>query len=339
VQRWSLQRAFTATGLPLALALAVLGLGVVAAAALWWVRGRDVAHPETGTPTSPFVEREGRVVFAPPHAVRPGQLGTLVDERADVIDVTATIIDLAVRNYLFVEELPHGEYGLRDWLLRRHHTGGDELLGYEREVLDGLFERGDEVRVSELGDSLRSRLSAVQGQLYDDVVRQGWFAERPDAVRNRWTTAGWVLVVAGAVLTGVLAVASRFALVGTAVVLAGIALVAAGQAAPARTALGSRATEDLRHLRAFLDRSGVDEVPPGQREELASRCFPYALVFGIGERWAEIIAGLDEDLEPDDPLHWYGAPDNWHLSDAAPSLLQLSTALGGAVAARRLLSD
>jgi uncharacterized protein (TIGR04222 family) len=266
-------------------------------------------------------------------------MGTLVDERADVIDVSSTVIDLAVRNYLFVEELPHGEYGRHDWLLRRRHEGGDELLGYEREVLNALFESGEEIRVSDLGESLRSRLPSVQAALYDDVVRQGWFAERPDAVRNRWTTAGWVLVVAGVVLTGVLAVASRFGLVGLAVVVAGVALVAAGLAAPARTARGSHVLEELRHFREFLEQGSVGDLPHEQREELASRCYPYALVFGLGERWAAAIAALDEDEEPDEPLHWYGAPQNWHLSDAAPSLIHLSTALGGAIASRRLLGD
>ena len=175
--------------------------------------------------------------------------------------------------------------------------------------------------------------------LYDDVVQQGWFAERPDAVRNRWTTAGWVLVVTGVVLTGVLAVASTFALVGLAVVLAGVALVVAGQAAPARTARGSRALGDLRQFRSFLAQATLDDVPTAQREELASRCYPYALVFGLGERWAEMIAGLDQDADPDEPLYWYGAPENWHLSDAGPSLIHLSTALGGSIANRRLLGD
>jgi hypothetical protein len=97
--------------------------------------------------------------------------------------------------------------------------------------------------------------------------------------------------------------------------------------------------EELRHFREFLEQGSVGDLPHEQREELASRCYPYALVFGLGERWAAAIAALDEDEEPDEPLHWYGAPQNWHLSDAAPSLIHLSTALGGAIASRRLLGD
>ncbi|MBA3310694.1 MAG: DUF2207 domain-containing protein, partial [Nocardioidaceae bacterium] len=212
--RWSLARSFAATGTPLWVALAVLALGLLAALALWLTRGRDTGRADA-VAVHPLVDGpDGDVAFAPPSAVRPGQMGTLVDERVDVVDVSATVIDLAVRNYLFVEELPHDGYGRRDWLLRRRNQAGDELLPYEREVFEALFADGDEVEVSALDDSLRERLPGVQALLYDDMVAQLWFGERPDSVRGKWTTAGWVLVAAGAVLTLVLALASTFGLVG-----------------------------------------------------------------------------------------------------------------------------
>jgi hypothetical protein len=48
----------------------------------------------------------GPVEFVPPDQVRPGQVGTLIDEHANLLDVTATIIDLAVRGFLKITELP-----------------------------------------------------------------------------------------------------------------------------------------------------------------------------------------------------------------------------------------
>ena len=41
---------------------------------------------------------------APPDDVRPGQAGTLLDGVANPCDVTATIVDLAVRGYLRIED-------------------------------------------------------------------------------------------------------------------------------------------------------------------------------------------------------------------------------------------
>ncbi len=251
-------------------------------------------------------------------------MGTLVDERADVIDVTSTVIDLAVRNYLFIEELPGSSTSQGDWLLRRRNDAGDELLPYEREVFAAIFDSGDSsdaVPLGALDTRLRPRLGTIQALLYDDMVRQGWFGERPDAVRSRWTTAGWVLVAAGVVLTGVLAWVSTFGLVGLAVVLSGVSLASAGQVAPARTASGSRVLSELQDYRSFLAESTSADIPLGQREELVSRIFPYALVFGLGERWAASLAALDTDDAADEPLYWYGGPHEWHLSDSAPQLL------------------
>ena len=53
---------------------------------------------------------QGPVEFEPPDGIRPGQLGTLIDEQANLLDVTATIIDLAVRGFILIQEVP-GEDG------------------------------------------------------------------------------------------------------------------------------------------------------------------------------------------------------------------------------------
>ena len=67
-----------------------------------------------------FTDRSGPVLFRPPDGLRPAQLGVLVDERADPVDVTATIVDLAVRGYLTIEEIPkHGWRGKPDWTLTK----------------------------------------------------------------------------------------------------------------------------------------------------------------------------------------------------------------------------
>jgi hypothetical protein len=335
--RWSLARSFTASGAPLWLALGVLILGLGAAFVLWWVRGRDADNGPT-TAVDPLVDvGDGRVTLAPPGGVRPGQMGTLVDEHADVVDVSATIVDLATRNYVFIEEIPRGAYGRMDWRLQRRNSGGDELLGFEREILEALFVGGDVVLVSDLAGSLRDRLSGIQSLMYDDMVDQGWFAERPDAVRSRWTTAGWVLVAAGVVLTLALALAGTFGLVGLAVIMAGVALALSGQLAPARTSKGAQLLRELELFRGWLAQADVSDVSSGQREQVISRLYGYALVFGLGERWAESLAELDDDPDPDEPLYWYGAPHDWHLSDAASSLTHLTATLNAAIGSRRLL--
>src|SRR5215813_12456974 len=59
---------------------------------LWWTRGRD---PRL---------RPISAQYEPPDKLTPGELGTLIDESADMRDITASIVDLAVRGFLVIEE-------------------------------------------------------------------------------------------------------------------------------------------------------------------------------------------------------------------------------------------
>jgi len=335
--RWSLGNAFTVDGSTVGLSVLLLGLGVLGAAALWFLRGRDAGKTGPGVPERPVLDSADGPQFAAPDGIRPGQVGTVVDETADVVDITATLLDLAVRNYLTIVELPHSQFGKLDWELRRLNAGGSELLPYEKALLDAVFADGETVQVSTLGTALRSRLNLVREQLYSDVVTQGWFASRPDAVRNRWTTAGLVLLGAGVLLTIVLAIATKYGLVGFAVMLAGLALTLVGQVAPARTARGAAVLGRVAGLQQYLANETSADLPHSHRLEFASRCLPYAAVLGLTEKWALEIAATDDDDDPDAGIGWYSGPENWHLSDIGESLSNFVTAFGGTLSTGRRL--
>src|SRR5439155_2676802 len=69
----------------LGLAIFILVAGLAFVFYLWYSRGRDLRERETIVPE-----------YEPPDALRPAQLGLLLDESADTKDVTETIVDLAV---------------------------------------------------------------------------------------------------------------------------------------------------------------------------------------------------------------------------------------------------
>ncbi len=121
-----------------------IGLGVLAVVLvggfvlLWLARGRDArALAADVGPVELLVTEGGRVAFASPDGVLPGEVGTVVDEHVDVADVTATVVDLAVRNYLSVRRA--GD----DWLLLARNPPDDALTGYERAVWRALLGDAD----------------------------------------------------------------------------------------------------------------------------------------------------------------------------------------------------
>ncbi len=265
--------------------------------ALWYLRGRD-ARALAGAvgPVNVLVtDGTGRMAFASPDGVLPGQVGTVVDEHVDVVDVTATIVDLAVRNYVWIEEVDG-----HDWRFVRRNPADPSLSGYERAVYEALLPDGvDAVTLSELR-ARRIDLSRVRDALYADVVAKNWFARRPDAERNLWWWAGVGVGVLGAVLTVVLALLGGAALFGLVVVVAGVALAVGARTMPARTRRGSALLEHVRGLRGYLHTATPEDIPESDREMVFSRSLPYAVVLGETERWLATFAGTRPGL------YWFG---------------------------------
>ena len=86
--------------------------GATAATAGW--------SPAPRRPRPLFERADGPVEYRPPDDLRPAQVGVLIDETADPLDVTASIVDLAVRGYLTIEEIPDkGLFSKADWKLTR----------------------------------------------------------------------------------------------------------------------------------------------------------------------------------------------------------------------------
>lgn len=281
------------TGAALAGLLVLLVGGV---AVLYLLRGRDarvVGKKAAEGDHAPLAGAE----FEPPDGVRPGQIGTLIDEQADVIDVTATIVDLAVRGYLLIEEEDRARTGRLDWTLRRLDRPQADLLPYERILLDALLTAPDgsgrdAVKLSELGGTFATKLAQVRSAMYDDVVKQGWFARRPDTVRSRWTVTGILVTLLGIAGTVALAFTTEWALAGLALIIAGAALAYGGQYMPAKTARGATVLAHTIGFRAFLERGVIPEgegTASRQRIALFSRLLPYAVVFDAVPKWAQTV--------------------------------------------------
>ncbi|MFB4317424.1 DUF2207 domain-containing protein [Actinomadura sp. 21ATH] len=343
-RRHTVATAFSVNGVTGAALLGLLVLLVGGIVALYMLRGRDarvVGKKAAEGDHAPVAGSE----FEPPDGVRPGQIGTLIDERADVIDVTATIVDLAVRGYLMIEEEDRAVTGRLDWALRRlQRDAGEDLLKYERLLLDALFTAPDgsprgTVKLSELGGTFATRLDTVRSAMYDDVVEQGWFARRPDTVRSRWTIAGMVLTGLGVAGTVALALFTDLALVGLAVIIAGAALAYGGQFMPAKTARGATVLAHTIGFRAFLERGEVPAETAGgaapQRIALFSRFLPYAVVFDAVPKWAQTVEDAGERAEGADNLYWYEGPAEWDLSKFAESMRTFTLATSGSISQSR----
>ncbi|WP_033263401.1 DUF2207 family protein [Amycolatopsis vancoresmycina] len=289
---------------PAGIAFAVLLAFLVAASLFVWRRRKQDAgalHAATG-PVEVLLRDGGRVFFASPDGVLPGQVGTVVDETVDVVDISATVVDLAVRNYLWLAEVPGP-----DWQLARRNPPDEHLHDFERAVYETLLPPGtDTVLVSQLRARGGLDLRRISDAMYADVVTKRWFSRRPDTARGRLTWLGAGVFTAGLVATAVLTFTVGYALLGVAVALAGLAVAAVAALLPSRTARGRALVGQVRGLLDYLHTARAEDIPPGDRELVFSRSLPYAVVLGDTERWLGTFAALNPSADGSAGLYWYG---------------------------------
>lgn len=311
--------------------LALLGIG---AAARMHRRGRDEVYlgltpgvtPSAGerdsAPVGPRKEKQTVAVrFTPPDGVRPGQMGTVIDERADHVDVVATIVDLAVRGHLRIEEYTEAERAdvvtdpKPDWKLIKLSDPVD-ARPYEQELVQGLFDEEDEIILSEVSEfGLTS--SATRNALYEEVVERGWFQQNPQVSRTRGYLAGFGVALLGIAATIVLAITLGWGWVGAGIVVAGIAIIAVAHRVSVRTAEGSAILAQSLGFQKYIETAEANQIRFEEGEDLFSRYLPHAIVFGEADRWSKIFAELAEQGHDVPAPNWYvGAAgvSVWHSS-------------------------
>ena len=250
------------------------------------------------------------VQYEPPESLTPAEAGTLMDYSADMRDITATVVDLAVRGHLRIEE--RDERALLGLVKRREYVfhrlepaAGTRGLGpHERRVLHGIFTGGKtEVELSDLENDFYRHLPGIRDDIFERLVGRGLYRSRPDQVRGYWlfgaVVLGMAIMAVGAVLGAKLSLTPvPFVVAGLA---SGLIVAAFGRVMPARTAAGARALERVLGFEEFLARVEKDRLERVVKTpEMFERYLPFAMAFGVERKWAKAFQDVYRE-----PPTWY----------------------------------
>ena len=305
--------------------------GFVGMFSRWRAKGRD---PDPGS----IVPN-----WHPPAGLPPGAAGALADQRADMDDILATLLDLAVRGYIRISEVPSrlidtvGEdsflgkalrtLGLSktDWeLSRTDKPVAGELVPYEMEVLDSVFDDGSTTRrMSDLHNEFYTHISDIKEAMYDFLVEQRLFPKSPASVRNGYLIAGILLTVAGIPL----GVSTMNVVLGVGIALTGIIILAFSGIMPAKTAEGTRRWREVMGLEEYIRRAEKSELEmsqgPERTTELFSALLPYAVALDVSDIWVKQFAGV---LASQPPTWYVGTPGHFNVSSFSSSISSFQTA-------------
>src|SRR5271157_873256 len=156
---------------------------------LWYSVGRD---PDPGVSVAPQYE--------PPKGMSPAEAGTLIDDTIHPRDITCTIVDLAVRGYIKIEEkvdtflvFHHKDYLFH--LLKPVTTWGTDLAPHERVMLENIFVGGSETRLSSLKNRFYTAIPIVRQDIMSSLKSKGIYTLDPESANGYSIVAGVVIAI------------------------------------------------------------------------------------------------------------------------------------------------
>jgi uncharacterized membrane protein len=322
--------------------ISIFVLGNLAILVLWSQKGRDLWFKGTHLfdenareEKRPLFHKNNIVVeYSAPDKLRPAEIGVIMDERADTLDVTSTIIDLATRGYLSItEEKKKWVFGSNDYTFTKKEKSTTGLLLYEKELYTRLFDHKKSVKMSELKMKFYTDLKVVKDQLYEDMVEKGFFPSNPEKVRTMYIVASITSIVCfGTLLFSGLGTENEFLFMGgIAGVVTGVNFLIMSGSMSRRTAKGYEMFRRIKGYRLFIENVEKHRQKFFESKNMFNEVLPYTIVFGLTAKFAKALK--DMGYKPDaTTMSWYTGAHLINLSSFESSMSSFSQSLGSAMA-------
>lgn len=312
--------------------LVVLPLGTSLMLYLYWLfQGKDKGP-----------RRAVGVEFTPPVDLTPAEVGTLIDEKIDLPDVTSTLIDLAARGYLRIRQIPYNGILMmsdKDYEFTKLSAPPNAipLKQHETFFMSALFGFVcDKTYLSTLQGKFQPHIIDVKNSIWKQLLSGGYFTRHPESDRSTFHGIALLLFVASGfvMITNTwnegVAGAGGLALSGL------ITWLSAG-AMPARTELGSKALSECLSFKRFVEKAEKQRIAVLAKEDptIFGRLLPYAMVLGCADTWAEkfkeLLVAPPDFYEPYTDGTAYTTFDPvWYFDDLGRGMYSIQSGLNQA---------
>jgi uncharacterized membrane protein len=265
---------------------------------LWWYKGRD---PDPGMSVAPMYE--------PPQGISPAEAGTLLDDTIHPRDITSTMIDLAVRGYIKIEETAekvllfiHKDYVFH--LLKPRTAWGADLAPHERVMLENVFGGGQQIRLSDLKNRFYMAVPVIREDIMSELKNKGIYLLDPESANGYSIVAAIGILIPFAIFQylGWANFLNSIPLLVVCVLISAVIWWLFARVMTAKTLKGSRTRVAVLGFQEFMNRVDAERLkvmPPTTFEKF----LPYAMALGVEHHWAQAFAGIVKD-----PPGWYVGP-------------------------------
>jgi uncharacterized membrane protein len=256
------------------------------------------------------------VEYNPPDNLTPIEIGALLDRRVDITDISSVIIDLAVRGYIKIR-YPAQQIRFwpekKDFELIKLKNSVDLVHPADKIIFELLFKDRDSVKLSDLAKQktiFQSDIKKIQEDTEQNLYNEGYFDQ---AAKDRSERLKTYLSIATIILSIGFFISQIFpnrfgfifiALFVVAVIVLSLMMI---KLTHKLTPRGISTLGKILGFREFLQLTEKDKLQllnaPELQPEVFERFLPYAMVFGVEDKWAKKFEGIYNTIP-----NWYEDP-------------------------------
>jgi len=291
---------------------------------LWSTRGSD-----------PKVREAVTVMYEPPKhkdiPLIPAEVGIMIDEKLDARDITSTIVGLAVRGFIKIEETKKEGmlFDSMDYYLAKLKDADDSLSRFEKMLMDKIFSGSRPgTMISDMKNKFYTGLDVLKETLYGEIIKKGYFLRNPESIRSLYVAAGIAVMVAAAIAAGFFSPQSMGKNV-IAGIFTGLPVLAFSRIMPAKTKAGAAVYTEILGFQEFMNRAEKDRLERMGDKDLFSKFLPYAIALDVADNWAKAFEGIYQEA----PV-WYVSPagfDAFSPYRFSNSISSMSSNMGSAM--------
>lgn len=270
--------------------------------------------------------------YGPPKGLTPAEVGTIFDYRVDNRDISATIINLAIRKYIRIIESSKKKMfkDSKEYSFELLTPDFSQLKPHEQEILNGLFAQpsaGAQVELKDLKNDFYQTVSRVQADLVESLTKGGYFEQNPSKAGRNVAIIGVILLVLAGLLHSAWSIGPA---------LGGLIVLTFSGLMTRRSQHGQLVKDEIEGLKLYLKVAEADRMhklhspnapyrakstEPKRTVELFEKLLPYAVLLGVEKDWAKQFEHIYTT-----PPDWYSG--NWHTFNAVYFASHLSGSVG-----------
>jgi hypothetical protein len=268
---------------------------------------------DPNAPVGPAPIGETVVPFYDPPAGFPvGAVSLLMDKQQSKTDVTVTLLDLAARGHLRIEEVAGGsrakatDYDLVATPEKAKVGDTASLLAHEQLLLHDLFAGSKTtVTLSKLKYTFYSEYTAVEVAIKAWVHGGRFFL---DKLSRSHPVLGWIVTASVVVFIAMFFFEKAWVFWPIGAFVGAVLSLRQGRRAIRRSAFGHATLVQLKGFKLYIATAEADQIHFEEGIDVFSRFLPWATAFGEADHWTGVFAQLAREGK-------YRATPDWYVGD------------------------